>query len=332
MAYDSSLREKEIENKLRNDFFKDYDATPVLGDIDFAVAVPSHGAFETEYLLWAEAKKGIISDINESFVQLIMTIGKARTFDRYLPPAFLGAFDSKKIAFIPYNTILDIFSQNDFNWNVTPSDHSTKEFRQIYNIVNTTLNQQTLTFHFDQDRNELILFIKKNFIIGKSRLSKIRISKNNYISIYQKWLKEVKPTIAVNWSKAKENDIIDADFYLADILSQHNITLKEKLFVLLRQDHYELDRKLDESGFFDSKKAQFNDEQKAHIKFWNRYVRPPKREFWDEMANRRDRLVPQDVRERKGSYFTPQKWVELSQQYLAYELGDNWQDEYYIWD
>ncbi|MCU0393777.1 MAG: hypothetical protein MUE81_21910, partial [Thermoflexibacter sp.] len=47
---------------------------------------------------------------------------------------------------------------------------------------------------------------------------------------------------------------------------------------------------------------------------------------------RRDLLVPQDVRERKGSFFTPQIWVELSQKYLADTLGENWQDEYYIWD
>ena len=43
-------------------------------------------------------------------------------------------------------------------------------------------------------------------------------------------------------------------------------------------------------------------------------------------------LVPQDVRERKGSFFTPQIWVELSQKYLTDVLGENWQDEYYIWD
>ena len=42
--------------------------------------------------------------------------------------------------------------------------------------------------------------------------------------------------------------------------------------------------------------------------------------------------MPQDVRERKGSYFTPRKWVELSQQYIAAELGEDWQDEYYVWD
>jgi len=49
-------------------------------------------------------------------------------------------------------------------------------------------------------------------------------------------------------------------------------------------------------------------------------------------VNRRDLLVPQDVRERKGSYFTPQPWVALSQQYLAQTLGEDWQDEYTVWD
>jgi hypothetical protein len=38
------------------------------------------------------------------------------------------------------------------------------------------------------------------------------------------------------------------------------------------------------------------------------------------------------VRERKGSFFTPQIWVELSQRYIADVLGDGWQDEYYVWD
>ena len=43
-------------------------------------------------------------------------------------------------------------------------------------------------------------------------------------------------------------------------------------------------------------------------------------------------LVPQDIRERKGSFFTPQIWVQKSQEYLATALGENWQDEYYVWD
>jgi len=42
--------------------------------------------------------------------------------------------------------------------------------------------------------------------------------------------------------------------------------------------------------------------------------------------------VPQDIRERKGSFFTPQIWVEKSQEYIADVFGKNWQNEYYVWD
>ncbi|MBD5305251.1 MAG: hypothetical protein HDS12_03050 [Bacteroides sp.] len=334
MAYSNQIREEELKNKVAQDFFKNYDSTPILGNVDFCVAVPTYGPqlFETEYLLWAEAKKGNRNSIEESFVQLVITIGKAHTYEQHLPPRFLGAFDAEKIAFIPYNNLLEIFHQNDFNWNVAPSDHSTKEFTLIHERVKDILSQQILTFNFERDKNELEKFVKLNFIVGKSTLSKIRISKNNFVAIYQKWLIEVKHTINVDWEKAKKSGIIDADFYLADILSEHNVSLKEKLFVMLRESYYELDRKLDEIGLFTSKKANFIDEQKAHIQFWNRYSRPPKREYWDYIVERRDLLVPPDVRERKGSFFTPQKWVALSQQYLADELGENWQDEYYIWD
>ncbi|NBX04279.1 MAG: hypothetical protein EBR02_09540, partial [Alphaproteobacteria bacterium] len=121
-------------------------------------------------------------------------------------------------------------------------------------------------------------------------------------------------------------------FYLADLLSQENKTLKEKLFVLLKHDHYELDREVDAAGMFSRKSAEFSDKQTAHKQFWNRYDRPPKEDYWEYIIGRRDLLVPQDVRERKGSFFTPQIWVELSQKYLTDTLGVDWQDEYTIWD
>lgn len=259
------------------------------------------------------------SNIYKSIVQLILTIGKVRTFDTFLPPAFLAAFDAEKIAFLPYNDICDVFYQNDFNWNVAPSNHETKEFKQ----VKSTIDDKALLFYFLNDDRELNKFIKDNFIVGKFGLTKTKIDKNNFMVIYNNWLQKVKPSIAVNWDLVKKTGIIDGDFYLADLLSQENKTLKEKLFVLLQDDHYELDRKIDEFGLFASKEANFRDNQKAHTKFWNKYDRPPKEEYWDYIVERRDLLVPQDVRERKGSFFTPQIWVELSQKYLADTLGEN---------
>ena len=327
------IREEELKNKVAHDYFWIYDSTRIIGNVDFCICTHQEQKelSEQESLLWAEAKKGS-SDVYKSIVQLILTIGKARTFDKFLPPAMLGAFDGEKIAFIPYNDIHDIFYINDFNWNVTPSNYDTKEFKRIHEKVKTVIDNKALLFNFLNDDRELKNFIKSNFVVGKFGLTKTRIDKNNFMVIYNKWLQVVRPTISVNWDVAKKTGIIDGDFYLADLLSHENNTLKEKLFVLLKHDHYELDRKLDEAGMFSSKRTDFKDKQVAHTQFWNKYDRPPKEEYWDYIVERRDLLVPQDVRERKGSFFTPQIWVELSQKYLTDVLGEDWQDEYYIWD
>ena len=328
-----NIKEEELKNTVGNDYFLLYNYREIIGNVDFCVRrnESQKGLFETESFLWAEAKKGS-SDIYKSIVQLVLTIGKARTFDKYLPPHMLGAFDGEKIAFIPYSDIHEVFYINDFNWSVAPSDQETKEFKLIYEKVKAIIDKETRLFYFLKDDKELKQFIRNNFIVGHSHVTQIRIDKNNFMIIYNKWLQTVKPTIAANWDIAKKNGIIDGDFYLADLLSKDNHTLKEKLFVLLEQNHYVLNRKINEEGMFNSTRADFIDKQVAHTQFWNKYERPPEEEYWDYIVKRRDLLVPQDVRERKGSFYTPQIWVELSQKYLADVLGENWQDEYYVWD
>ena len=318
----SNIREETLKNKVAHDFFGNFDCTEIIKDIDFAVKHNKgiHPLVNT-YLLWAEAKAAP-TDILVMLSQLVLTIGKARTFDEILPPPFLGCFDCEKIAFVPYSDIQDIFYQNDFNWNVAPSNRETREFKQVYaqikKIIENEIPWETYLFNFETDEKELKRFIRENF--GKQQggmppyqdITKIRIDKNNFIIIYNKWLETVKPTIQVDdWSIAKKYGIIDGDFYLADLLSAENKTLKEKLFVLLKTDHYELDRKIDESGFKIFKTTSFSDNQKSHTQFWAKYERPPLEEYWDYIIERRELLVPQDVRERKGSFFTPRIWVEL---------------------
>ena len=133
------IARRRNKNKISSDYFSRYDSTQIIGNIDFCIAKivdKSEGRqrnlFEesiiTQSFLWAEAKRGCKYDIYESFVQLILTIGKARTFEKYLPPIFLGAFDAEKIAFIQYEGISNVFIQNDFDWTVTPSNHESKEF------------------------------------------------------------------------------------------------------------------------------------------------------------------------------------------------------------
>jgi hypothetical protein len=287
MAY-KNIREEELKIKIAKDYFDNFDCSNIIGNLDFCVSSPAASHAETDEIqsiLWAEAKKGK-SDIYKSITQLILTIGKARTFDKFLPPAFLGAFDAEKIAFIPYNNIQDIFYINDFNWSVTPSNHDSKEFLMVLEKVKTIIDKYFLLFYFDNDKTEIHQFINDNFIFGKSETAKIKIDKNNFLVVYNKWLKAVKPTIAVSWEAAKKVGILDGDFYLADLISENKLSLKNKLDVYLKSDHYIFDKKIDEIGEI-FRTMGFNDKQKAHSQFWNKYERPPNEIYWDYILQRR---------------------------------------------
>ena len=275
------VQEETLKNKVAQDFFGKFDCTEIIEKIDFAVK--SKKGLVADYFLWAEAKADV-TDIGAMLTQLVLTIGKARTFDKITPPPFLGCFDREKIAFLPYHSVQEIFYQSDFNWKVTPSNRNTREFTLVYELVKNILDGATYLFDFTKDEKALKRFIAENFIIGKLETTKTRIDKNNFIPIYNRWVEVVKPTIAVSWEPLKNAGIIDGDFYLADLLSRENETLKEKLFVLLRSSHYELDRKFDTSGFFNSKRADFTDGQKAHNQFWKIYERPPLQEYWDYIS------------------------------------------------
>jgi hypothetical protein len=330
-----NIREEELKNKVGADWFKLFDTTEILGNIDFTVFPKQDNLFGRTPLLWAEAKTGDF-DVTTMFVQLVLTIGKARTFDKTLPPAFLGAFDFKKIAFVSYISIQDIFYLNDFNWNVTPSNHDTKEFKLIKDRIEATLKTAAYIYDYEKDGNDLKTFITNN-IAKATETSKIKIDKNNFIPIYLRWLEIIKPTIDVNWDDLKKANILDSDFYLADLFVDDKDTnkieddnsIRDSLFVVFTNQGYKI-AKENIKQMFD---ATINIKNKeTYLQFWKRYKRPPLQQFQDYIIERRDLLVPQDIRERKGAFFTPQKWVQLSQKYLADYLGENWQDEYYIWD
>ena len=330
-----NIREEELKNKVGADWFKTFDTTEIIGNIDFSVFPKQADIFGRTPLLWAEAKTGNF-DVPTMFVQLILTIGKARTFDKTLPPAFLGAFDFQKIAFIPYISVQDIFYLNDFNWNVTPSNHDTKEFKLIKERIEANLKQNSYVYDYLKDEKELKHFISNN-IAKATETSKIKIDKNNFIPIYLRWLDIVKPIIDVGWDDLKKANILDSDFYLADLFVddrdtskiEDDASIRDNLFVIFQNQGYKI-AKENIRQMFDATINIRNKE--TYQQFWKRYKRPPIKEFQNYIIERRDLLVPQDIRERKGAFFTPRQWVELSQKYLCDLLGENWQEEYFIWD
>ena len=45
-----------------------------------------------------------------------------------------------------------------------------------------------------------------------------------------------------------------------------------------------------------------------------------------------DRLIHDTTRRKQGEFFTPTIWVDKAHEYIASVYGDNWKDEYVVWD
>jgi hypothetical protein len=332
--YQDAQKEETLKAHVFRDYFDKakfaYD--PNIGNIDFIVTdakLAAGGLFKAHYL-WAEAKKGEADEVS-MLTQLILTCKKTYDSDDYLPPPFIGCFDGIKIAFVPFHDILPVFTENDINWNTTPSNYLSDDFIKVRKKV-ALLITNIVIFNFDADEAEIKKFIRNNFIPGKAAI-KSPITKNNFSHIYNRWVKEVKPTInlsAGRWRRYKEEGILDCDFFRADMMSKNGSTITDRLKIVLENDKYKLQKDIEGELF--KTDISFTDDGVAYNRFWNKYERPPVEEYQQYIIDRRDLLVPQNIREIKGSFFTPAIWVEKSQEYIEKALGVNWQDEYIIWD
>ena len=200
----------------------------------------------------------------------------------------------------------------------------------MYSLLHDELASDIVIWKYAYDDKIIKRFIRNNFKEGRKSTAKIPVNKNNFTFVYYDWVKTVKPSIQFNWDKYTKKGVLDCDFYLADLMSVDDCSLRESLKVVLEKTKYKILQNIDGDELF--QEIAFNDGMVAYRQFWNRYQRPPKPVYQKYILDRRDLLVPQDIREVKGSYYTPERWVRKAQEYLEMVLGENWQEEYYVWD
>ncbi|WQY38012.1 hypothetical protein KVJ69_06610 [Helicobacter pylori] len=326
----SNLKEEPLKSQIKAEFFKDKKFLYSGCRIDFILSY-KHRSNAILPILWGEAKRGNFDDLDKAFTQLLLTIGKNKFHTHHTPP-YLCAFDAFRMEFIAFDdAITSFFYESHIDFSITPSNHNTEGFKRALDAFKVMCKSHKFVFDFKTQSQECKEFIENN-LNSSHLLNKIQIDKNNFFTIYQKWFEAVKPTIDIDWEMAKTKGILDADYYLADLLSDGDKTIIEKLQTILSSSYYKLKRGVNELGKIDFMEIGFTDGQQAHQEFWNIYERPPKVEFQAFILERRDLLVPSDVRERKGAFFTPRIWVEKSQEYLAKALGQDYQEDYIIWD
>ena len=162
--YPLNIREGEVINRVREDWFDKYETSRLIKDIDFSVYEPEELSLLSEPYpyLWAEAKKGNSTDVEDNLVQLALTIGKHRLYAKMVQPVLIAAFDAERICFLEYERVMALFSEPWVDWNLTPSDHQSEHFQRAKRFLQEGLSHR-MTFNWMHDAKELRRFIKANF-------------------------------------------------------------------------------------------------------------------------------------------------------------------------
>ena len=262
--------------------------------------------------VWFEAKRSFKVSSYAMFTQLLHYVKNALDLGEPIPP-FLAAIDSEKAAIMRTEDAIPLLKEKGINWGKSASGYTPEAVAAVSARIGTYI----VSFKIATHEKEFIETLKN--AIKKGEIIRTQITPANLKQVFDKWVADIGREI---------RDVSPDDYallFFADIMSDGTVSTHQELPAqLLHKDNapvFMLGGKLYELG-----------NKEGYRRFWAIYHRPPKEEYRDYLLERRDSLIPLDERSFKGAYYTPLAVVDKAYDKLAETLGDNWQEEYVVWD
>ena len=209
--------------------------------------------------------------------------------------------------FVMHSNDLLKYLEWDVNWKTAPSD----AFRKCPDMV--------LAIAEDEQINPYVFWIDKDFDF-KDVVAKIhhlcenvkryvRITEHNIASIFEYF----RDRVLLKKDTLTANDAVSVFIGLITNDEAYYIHPKKKNTLITPNGNVPVN-----SASFAS--------------FFNQYAReytPQERMNFTAIA---DRLLEDTTRRRQGAFFTPTKFVDFAHRMIEKELGENWRDEYVVYD
>lgn len=262
--------------------------------------------------IWFEAKDKSNNTTYKMFTQLLHYVKEWMAHGEEVPP-FLCVIDTEKAAIMKTENALPLFERKDIKWGKSASDVTPEALEAVSTYIGTHFVSYRIATHEREFIDAVQTAIKQGDII------RTEIKPANIKSVFDKWVDMVGKEIA---------EVAPEDYallFFADIMHDGTVSTHKDLPAQLLykdgQPTFLLNGKLYELG-----------SKEGYRQFWAIYHRPPRAEHRNAMLERRDALIPLNERSFKGAYYTPLHVVDKAYEKLTETLGDNWQEEYIVWD
>ena len=261
--------------------------------------------------IWFEAKESSTPPIL-MFTQLLFYVRDAHKKGEHIPP-FLVVIDREKAAIMETAKALPIMMDKDIKWPKSGSAVDKKIAAQAAPYIETHF----VVYKMESHEQEFIEAVKK--AIKEGKLVRTQITPANLRQVFDRWVEMIGQEI----DGVSETDY--ALLFFADIM--HDGVKAAMANLPARLSH--IDGK---PAFLLNTKIYELSSDRGYRNFWAIYHRPPDEEYRGYLLERRDSLLPFDERSFKGAFYTPLHIVDKAYDVLAETLGQNWQQNYLVWD
>lgn len=240
------------------------------------------------------------SEIGRVLIQLLFYLKKFERDGKEIPTIlFVG--DVNECFVLHSNGILK-FLDSDVDWDTAPSSAWEK-----YPDLKLELAKSVNPFVYSIDDNSLFEDVVESVLkMNEGVVRLIRITQHNVDTVFKYFQDRVL--------KGQEKNAVG--IFLSVLVNRaENFLHPEKTSTLITKDYGNVS--------VDGKKFE------AFFQHFNKDLKPSEKE---QLVAICDRLLQDEKRRREGAFFTPTPWVDKAHEMTTEVLGENWRDEYVVWD
>lgn len=299
-----AVNEKDVENIYRHNFlktFKDMEITSPFGCDGFGVSKNNNVRVLMEFKddMNLTNKSDLVKVISQSIFYI------KRFYDKgIIPPSTIFIGDRNECLALHVNDLIK-YLEMSINWNVAPSSAHT-----VTELVLSLMKDDNIR-PFVYNSSDFSQCIQKIKELTDNVQRKVLVTDKNITEVFRYFDEKVLGKIKLSTNE-KANLFVQMlvnkdDNYLHPVKKRKTVVTKSfgEISIVSRESY---------ESFFAHFASSYSPSQKH------------------KLAAVVDRIIEDTTRRKQGEFFTPAIWVDKAHEYIASVYGENWKEEYVVWD
>lgn len=275
------------------------------------------------YSILVETKKNVdMSGSNYGLIrilaQVIYYLKRFELEGEHLPDAVVVA-DQDEIISISAD-LLYPYLEGKYDWSIAPSSAGAKSTKLVEDLKKDNIAKKVYIHDLSNPDN----FNASDFLEdldSKARLSetvKITATVDNLVKVFTNFSTDVFTSAPGLFDKVITGDRKRVEVFLRSLQDDDEVYIHPKKKKLIVDD-----------------KEIFNVNVQAYEQFWQQHKQGRDNYTRKELAlidSCADLIIDEKQRRMKGDFYTPPLWVDKAHEVIESCIGEDWKDEYVVWD